>query len=129
MDIPNSPGGGKRGCSPSRKSEKKTSNEDEEDCTSSWAVKSPNCVAFVACSGNYGEKQQVKVMSLNHPSANSSASWSDRSGSPPPKLSPGKLQCLDQREPESEKHEHEHGYKRRAREGNPSNTVHSLWLG
>lgn len=128
MDYPNSPGGGKRGCSPSRKSTKKTPDEDE-DCNSSWVVKSsPNCLAFVSCPTNYGEEPQIKVLSLNHPPANSSTSCSDRSGSPPPKRSPGKLKCLALRENKSEKPER--GSKKwRARENNASSTVQALCLG
>lgn len=108
------------------KSKKKTSDEGE-DCPSSWAVKGPNCLAFVACPGNYGKKQQIKVMSVNYPS---STSCSERSGSPPPKRDPGNHQSVDPREPEPECEKREHSSKkRRAREGNPNSGVHALWLG
>lgn len=127
VDYPNSSGGGKRGSSPSRKSSKKPSIDDEEDGDSRSSESPANCFGFVAYSVNSGEKSRVKVKS--HQPPYSSTSPSERSGSPTPSPSPRKQRCLDQRDIEAEeRHEHS-SRKRRSREGNPTSTYNSLWLG
>lgn len=125
VDCPNSSGGGKRGFSPSRKSSRKTSIEEDEDGDSRSSESPANCFGFVAYSVNTGERSRVK----SHQPTYSYTSPSERSGSPTPSPSPRKLRCLDQRDTESEeRHEHS-SKKRRAREGNPNRTINTLWLG
>lgn len=130
MDNYNSLGGGKRGSSPSRKFTKKATNENYEDDEKSDSSGSPsNCFGFVAYSVNSGEKSRVKIKTLTHQPACFDTPRADRCLSPSPSPSPRKLRCLDQLESEKEERRERHSKKRRAKEGNPNNTLDFLWLG
>lgn len=130
MDNYNSLGGGKRGSSPSRKFTKKATNENYEDDEKSDSSGSPsNCFGFVAYSVNSGEKSRVKIKTLTHQPACFDTPRADRCLSPSQSPSPRKLRCLDQLESEKEERRERHSKKRRAKEGNPNNTLDFLWLG
>lgn len=131
MDFPNYPGGGKRGCSPGRKSAKKNTNEDEDDLESRSSGSPSNCFGFVAYSVNAGEKPRVKIKSTQEPSYSCSTRCdSDRTPtpSPSPSPSPRKLRCVDQREPETHERRERHSKRRRAKEG-IIDTFDLTWLG
>lgn len=135
VDYSNCPGGGKRGSSPGRKSAKTITNENEDDLESRSSGSPSNCFGFVAYSVNAGEKPRVKIKSLTHQPSYSCSSRSDLDPSPTPTPSPSpspsprKLRCVDQREPETHERRERSSKRRRAKEGNPIDTIDLMWLG
>lgn len=152
MDYSNYHGGGTRGSSPSRRSLKKTANENEDDMESRSSEPPSNCFGFVAYSVNPGEKSRVKIKTLNHQSAYPGAFRCDPdraltpsrspspSGcsipspcpvpSPSPTPSPLKPRSVHQRERDKEDRHERHSKKRRAKESNPPyDPLDLLWMG